>query len=401
MWADDTDFNDYDELDAEVYDSSEATEPETDEHTWEQIAVGSNGPSWAQVVAGGAGGTERDYNATTPHRVTKSGRDAVLHRVVDEPGDPVGIRAVQSILMSATQMSLSHFHTAGMGTGSSATEVRPSAADAMDSAYTAANTSMKFKASSSIWDIRRQIVGADLGSFVTTLGSSFTSVPDCENVWYKVCGSPVPDNFLRLYIDYRKMHNHGLTLKGLAQEAFGEDCKWMVSPDFMGMIDVQATDERSMSFLLSKMGCRVCGTPDIMSCDMSRDGATVVARGTNILAVSKVLGVVKRSVTCNNIAEVEMAFGIEAAASMLNELVGSRVVSDFMARTGTVLPFNKRSTEVQAKGLLTSMGFERPKDDIKEAIISGADVYNKGGIHVYEAIMTGADPLQDFEIVNS
>lgn len=385
-WADDTNYDceydlgdGYGSPDADADEGSEATEPDTDEQAWEQ-AAGGNSPSWAQIVAGGvAGGTGVHHGAlqsiAEEHGSRYSATD--VHRAAGEPGDPVGIRAVQSILMSATQMNLSHFHTAGMGTGSS-TEMRPSAAEAMDSVYTTANTSMKFRASSSIWGIRRQIVGADLGSFVTTVGSSFTSVPDHENAWYVVRGDPVPDGFLRLYIDYWKMHDHGLTLKELAQEAFGEECKWTVSPDFMGMIDAQASHWRDMSPLLSKMSCRVCGTPGIVSCDVSRDGETMVTRGTGILAVSRVPDVVKSSIACNNVAEVEAAFGIEAAACMLRELVGSCIVSDFMARTGRVLPFNKRSAEVQAKGLLTSMGFERPKEDIKEAIVHGTNAYNRG-----------------------
>jgi hypothetical protein len=395
MWADDTD---YEGLNAEADDSSEATEPDTDDRAWEQAALGSDGPSWAQVVAGDSKRGGRDALCSAAERPDSGPGAAATHRTAGEAGDPVGIRAVQSILMSATQMNLSHFHTAGMGTGSGA-EARPSAAEAMDSVYTAANTGMRFRASSSIWGVRKQIVGADLGSFVVTIGSSFTSVPDYENVWYRVRGDPMLDNgFLRLYIDYNKMHNHGLTLQELAQEAFGDDYKWMVSPDFMGMIDVQAAEWRGMSSLLSKMGCMVCGTPNIVSCDVSGDGATFVTRGTDILAVSRVLNVVKESMVCNNIAEVEMAFGIEAAASMLNKLVGSRIVSDFMARTGRLLPFNKRSAEVQARGLLTSMGFERPKEDIRKAVVRGANVYNRGGVHVYEAIMTGVDPPQNFDI---
>ena len=63
-----------------------------------------------------------------------------------------------------------------------------------------------------------------------------------------------------------------------------------------------------------------------------------------------------------------------------------------------MLPFNKRSREVQAKGLLTSMGFERPRVDIRDVIASsGAGPNNKAGIHVYEAVMTLVDPPQDVE----
>jgi hypothetical protein len=48
------------------------------------------------------------------------------------PGDYVGIRAVHSILMSATQMNLSHFHTAGMHSNLPSFRPIPSPAEALD-----------------------------------------------------------------------------------------------------------------------------------------------------------------------------------------------------------------------------------------------------------------------------
>ena len=352
-----------------------------------------------------------------------------------EAGDPVGIRSVQSILMQATQTNLSHFHTAGMvGTAVGAT---PTAAEAMDSLYTRYNTSMKFmmlpiegqfdpqRPSSKNGPtlpgamgadpryIRRMVVGAKLGSFVTTVGSSFTVLPEHENVWYDVLGVPV-GNVLRMYVNYRKMLSFGLTLRDLAQGAFGDDCPWRVSPDFMGMIDVEVS-ETYMSSWLSRMECNVCGTPSVLSCEVI--GGTAVTRGTNVLVASRIPGVDVRTITSNNVVEVERIFGIEAAASVLNEIVESRVVSDFMTRTGTVLSFHKNNREIQGKGLLTSMGFERPKDDIKDAIIHrplprkgfggrgknrGKDQYGDNIQYkptVYECIMTGRDPPTCFDVL--
>ena len=320
-------------------------------------------------------------------------------------GEPIGIRAVQSILMSATQMNLSHFHTAGMDTAGAASNVMPSAAEAMDSVYTKKNTSMRFETSADIKNIRRHIVGANLGSFVVTIGSSFTVFPDRENIWYEALGVPMHSDVLRFYIDHKKMLNHGLTLTMLAQEAFGDDCSWRVSPDFMGMIDIE-TSGMHMSLWLSRMELCVCGTPNIMSCDMlplppnhkAQGQRTVVTRGTDIYAVSRIPEVDKKTIVSNNVAEVERMFGIEAAANMLSKLIGPRIVSDFMTRTGTVLPFHKRD-EIKSKGLLTCMGFERPKDDIRAAVISHSKIQITKNIQIYEAIMTGVDPFMGFDII--
>ena len=389
-WADIVELGDDNSDDIHIPwldESSSGTGSDAEEHAVDDPRT------WAQVVTGDDGvplpplGTSGAVERTAP---------------VEEAGDPIGIRAVQCILMSATQTNLSHFHTAGMGTTDTAVGATPSAAEAMDSTYTAANTGMRFRSSASIRDVRRCIVGASLGSFVITVGSSLTLLQEHENIWYEVLGVPMPDSILRLYIDCHKMWDHGMTLKALALEAFGNDCSWRVSPDFMGMIDIEVSDIQ-MSYWLSRIERCVCGTPKILSCNVSAqvlEGEyTVVTRGTDVLAVCRAPGVDRGTVVSNNIAEVEKMFGIEAAACMLSRLVGSCVVSDFMARTGTVLSVDKRSTEVKAKGLLTCMGFERPKDDIKDAIVSSADTDKGGRLQVYESIMTGMDPFPGFDVL--
>jgi hypothetical protein len=266
----------------------------------------------------------------------------------------------------------------------------------MDSVYTGDNTAMTFRVGSvDVKHLRRHMVGATLGSFVLTVGSSFTLLPERENLWYEVLGKPIGDNIMRMYIDTRRMWEHGLTLDMLAQSAFGSDCSWNVSPDFMGMIDVEISGVH-MSSWLSRMEVNVCGTQNIKSCDLADDVA--VTRGTDMLTAARTPGVDRSTIVSNNVCEVEGALGVEAAVGVLTELVGSRTVSDFMARTGTVMPFSKRSKEIQGKGLLTSMGFERPKEDIKDAVISSTKI-SVHPVPVYESIMTGLDPSVGFDIV--
>ena len=481
-WADMVEYGD-DNLDdipiQWLEDDSGSDNTDIEEQLLDDAVVGSSipGRSWAQVAAEELAGSSyenskeankdwaepaslpcaEDSASSLPFGGTqgkspREGQDAAV------AGDPIGIRAVQSILMSATQMNLSHFHTAGMDTAGAASNVMPSAAEAMDSVYTKINTSMRFETSADIKNIRKHIVGANLGHFVTTIGSSLTDLPKRENIWYEALRVPMHNDVLRFYIDYKKMQNHGMTLRLLAQEAFGDDCSWRVSPDFMGMIDIEASGMH-MSPWLSRMGQCVCGTPNILSCDvlsarrhsdkelcessLSTPSAglgakAVVTRGTNVCAVSRIPEVDKRTIVSNNVTEVERMFGIEAAASMLNKLIGQRIVSDFMTRTGAVLPFHKRD-EIKAKGLLTCMGFERPKDDIRAAVISNSKIQKIKNVHpfglyprspfggaplraetrakegishakglqstgargkgTYEAIMTGVDPFMGFDII--
>lgn len=310
-----------------------------------------------------------------------------------EPGESVGIRAVHSILMSATQMNLSHFHTAGMHSSLPSSRPVPSPAEALNDVYV--NTSMTFESSDNVHTLRKHIVGANLSSFVKSVGGSFTWLPDQENVWYEALQQPMYDgNIIRLYIQFKKMRNHGLTLRDLADTSFGTDVVTHVSPDFMGMIDIEVPNDH-LSQWLSRMGTPVCGTPKVKSCE--KVGDTAVTHGTDVLTLSKVSTVNSKTITSNDVNEVLMLYGIEAAAAVLYDLTKSPVVSDFMARTGKVLYFTKNSLEVARKGLLTSMGFERPKNDIKEALIR-PHMYNSCRPSVKESIITGTRAACDFKI---
>lgn len=334
--------------------------------------------TWAEVV-----GKVNYYNSSEDSSY-ESDIDSVGET---NEGDPVGIRAVQSILMSATQMSLSHFHTAGMDTIVSA-RLTPTPAEAMN--FTYANTSMTFQSSDDVYYLRKQLVGATISSFLTTVGSSLTGFHDRENIWYEASGKQMYEGtVLRFYIDYNKMRNHGLTLVDLARATFGEDVNTSTSPDFMGMIDVDVTDDY-ISQWLAKTNDLVCGTPRIRSCNKA-NSSTAITKGSDILAASKIDSINKCTITSNNVPEVESHFGIEAATAVLAELTGSHVVSDFMARTGKILPFVKSSVEVKQKGMMTSMGFEKPKEDIKKKSTPSTSVY--------ESIITGADPKSNFKII--
>lgn len=345
--------------------------------------------SWAAVVGNPADVVASSNSSAAVDVVSNnSSADVVSSSSSDDVrfGDPVGLHAVQSILMSATQKSLSHFHTAGMKTTVSA-RLTPTPAEAMNAEYSN-NTSITFRSSDDVYDLRKQLVGAKISSFMINVGSSLTGLDDRENVWYEAAGTKMYDGtVLRIYVDYNKMRNHGLTLESMAHAAFGSGTN--TSPDFMGIIDVNVPDDY-ISQWLAKTDNLVCGTLRIRSCDKI-DNVTAITEGTDILAVSRIRNVT--NITSNNVLEVELHFGIEAAAAVLETLTGSHVVSDFMARTGKILSFVKSSVEVRQKGMLTSMGFEKPKEDIKKKCAHTTSVY--------ESIMTGVDPTEMFTVANS
>lgn len=314
----------------------------------------------------------------------------------DEPGDPIGIREVHMIIMPATQMNLSHFHTAGMD-HTHANITSPSVEDAMVSKYSRNNTGMKFDVlhDTDEYKLRGQLVGKTLGDFVTGVGSNFTKLPDRENIWYEALGEPFTDAaMIRLYVNVVAMRHHGFSLKDLAEAAFGSDCTWRTSPDFMGMIDIEFTGTYLAPWL-SRMSSEVGGVHDILSL-VVQNGKSVVTAGSDILAVANTSGVRKETIWSNNVKDVYLHFGVEAAACVLRRLT-SRIISDFMTRTGAVVPYTKHSVEVRRKGLLTSMGFERPKEDIKYELTSERR-FPSGDKCVYTEIMTGQNPRYLFDV---
>lgn len=301
--------------------------------------------------------------------------------------EPIGIRSVQSILMNATQKRLSHFHTAGMDTEIE-TSLRPSAADAMDSVYTMHNTSMRYKSNNT----RVNLAGKELVYFIVNIGCTITELPEREQIWYDALGKTMKDNVLRIYLDFKKLLAHNITLPEIAEKCFGDDYSWEVSPDFMGMIDIDiGSSIAHVAPCLSTINTLVCGTRKILSC------RNMTTQGSDVLTACRTADIDKSSIQSNNVLEVEKLYGIEAAASVLEDLIESHtVVSDFMTRTGRVLPFSK-TTEVYKKGLATSMGFERPRLDIKAAITEKIDYSRYTSL--YENAMKGTDPHIQFSLI--
>lgn len=309
-----------------------------------------------------------------------------------EPGDPIGIKSVQYILMSQTQMSLSHFHTAGMS--SLGFEICPSIADTMNNRYNKNNTSMKFEISGDIINLRNQLVGIQFKDLVRNIRSNIIGLPERENIWYTILNKSIENNqILRFYLDYKKLQYYNLTLQQVASIVFKGDCVWNVSPDFMGMIDIILPSAYLDTWLV-RLTCNICGSENILSVNYTEN--KIVTVGSHIPTVSKLKYIKKNTIFTNNITEVEKYYGIEAAQSVLEKIVKSSTVSNFMTRTGIVQPFAKSSSEIHNKGLLFAMGFERPKDDIRRAL-KQPTFYT--GRSVYTDIITGNDPNTNYNII--
>ena len=342
--------------------------------------------------------------------------------------EPVGIRNAQSILRKATQSSLSHFHVAGME--KTYQQHSPTIAEAMDSRYSNTNTSAIFYVACSssnvlpcaeIGRISRHLVGKKLSWFVTMIRSSLTELPEEENIWYESSNQEMfSKTVLRLYIDYTKLVQFDLTLKDIAELCF-PDTQWHASPDWMGMIDLEIVGNY-MTMILSKIDTVLCGDPRISSvhadieerapgapkesrkdggrtetqgrCDIfelldSNKAIKVVTAGSDIMNISRLPNVYKLTIRSNHVLDVQKHLGIEAAANALRKIIDSDVISDFMTRTGTVLPFQNGSPEVFKKGALTAMAFERPRTHIRNFLRSSTWDEHPS---VYADIIVGNNP---------
>jgi len=351
----------------------------------------------------------------------------------EEFNAPFGLRTIQSVVTKITQRSLSFFHVAGMS--SNVVSSGPSISNAMDNIYNSDNTSMSFAVSiryqkhdgteckTSLNEIKEKLVGKKLEYFVDSIQDNYVSELDPDaSIWYKMPisisstagNSMKPDLFtntdkkkhiLRFNINFAKLIEFNLSLHKLATICFGgnTDVKYITSPDFIGIIDLY-TDTFYTSRWISILNIDVCGSPLIRDIsfqpitDINATDVTVNTIGSEIITASKCHLIILNSLVSNHVKQIESTLGIEAAAKTLRTITTSPIISDFMTRNGRVYAFNNNSIEVSRKGMLTSLGFERPRDDIKRFITSNKEIWDVNP-SIYSDIMIGANPQLCFDVL--
>lgn len=317
-------------------------------------------------------------------------------------GTPVGIRVVQSVVRSATQSSLSFFHVAGMG------EVKqgPTVSDTMNHKYNKYNTGMTFTVGKtvSLNKLKKELLGTNFKYFVDSIQDSrFTQSCNSECAWYSVKNITLEagDSILRFTISYKKLIEFDMTLKELADKCFENSVKWFVSPDFIGMIDLHISSESSTASWISKLETTVCGSNNITAIyfqplhDANTNDIKVSTVGSDIAAASLSKYITPGSLKSNNVQDIETNYGVEAAAMALREIIDkdpAGIIADFMTRNGMVCSFSKYSVEVRRKGFLTSIGYERPREDITRSITLNNEEHWDEHPSIYSDIMIGTDP---------
>lgn len=356
-----------------------------------------------------------DISIRVPHdeantRNTVNKTDNIRNRNINKEyvnGTPIGLRVTQSVLKTATQSSLSFFHVAGMGYDTDV-QTGPSISDTMDNKYSAKNTGMQFLVEKSVTlnFIKKSLIGRKLQYFVDKIVDSRVCELDAySSIWYNALNVPMPECILRFHLNFSRLLEFDITLKEIAGICFGEE-DWAVSPDFMGIIDIRIDPECNTETYLCKLHTLVCGKETVTNVFFhsipEKNGLIkVYTVGSDVLLASSLSFISKGTISSNNVREVETYFGVEAASLALRNIIYADkrgVIPDFMTRNGMVCPFNKYSIEVRRKGLLTSVGFERPRDDIKRLVLSESEIWDEHP-SIYSSMIAGVDPdtclLQD------
>ena len=307
----------------------------------------------------------------------------------------VGVRAVQKILMQATQSNLSMFHNAGNITES--IFPKPSIKDILD-LTSSSSCSMNATIKHNI--LKKDVILVAFKDILIGFSSSVfieTEVENPEDIWYTYNKDLKPKEFLRLYINAKKIMKLGFTLKEIASSTLFTH-QFYCSPDFMGIIDVKLIDYNQCGSILSFLENAIINDSDNMfqgivdlQIERSDDKLKAYTIGSSISTFLQNGSVYNNSIKSNNIKDVESIYGIEAAKqviiSLINDKEGS-VIANFMTRSGSVKGLKKDNLSAYGRGFIPEIGYEHVKNSIVKNI--GPETYAEDKLtSIYSRIWSG------------
>lgn len=312
-----------------------------------------------------------------------------------EPGDHNALVSVQGLMRRATQSNLSSFHEAGLrSTGGNLTI--QNVLDVTDTG----NFCMKVIVEDE--DLfRRKFVHRKLRYYVMEYKPPVYLRDNNPDSFWEM---NTDDLLVRFYMDYRRLIRDCRSLEYIKEIIETRmDVLIDVSSDFVGIMDVRdpyCVDESSYK--------RIC---EILDMDLGVSGildySDGIVKGSNLDIISRIREVDGTRLTSNNIKQVQTRFGIEAARYVIASEIGIShddvdAIADYMTWHGEVYPFTKFSPDQERKGILTSMGFERPNYDLAK-LVDGPIL--DGMRSVYSQAMVGmktkiGSNSSNFEVLN-
>jgi len=296
--------------------------------------------------------------------------------IFSEMSQRIGIQAGHSVLKRATQSNLSMFHVSGGISGSILPQ--PSLVDILDGKdYKNCYMSAKLKPceTKEINIEKKVIIGSKFSDFLLYISKSkfLSKKNNLENIFYNFLAIPIPEKFIRFYLDPYKFCSFGYKLKELASLLFSEYI-YYCSPEFMGIIDIDTENLDDKKVLESlNLEMNIGGSQKIKHCFIKEN--TLYAIGSDLeffLLLGKYIDT--KTIYSNNIKDVEKTFGIGAVRRLLIELIDDKkyknVIPDFMVRSGMFVPFKKGCIGYYKRGFISEISFERASSDIIEKIPS-------------------------------
>jgi DNA-directed RNA polymerase beta' subunit len=127
------------------------------------------------------------------------------------------------------------------------------------------------------------------------------------------------------------------------------------------------------------------------------DNKVFITTGSNLGRILNIEGVDGIETISNNAMDIERTLGLDAAREVLFQEILSKtgneetadLMADFMTCKGSVAFFKKDNPILKDRGFLSSIAFERPKQDVKRVLHSGTwDPISS----VYSRIVVGKVP---------
>lgn len=301
------------------------------------------------------------------------------------PGYPVGLNSVQSIMQNATQSNLSFFHSAGTSSSSIMT-LSPSIQQILDN-----SSSPTCKTVISSTRVRpNALVYCSLKTCIRGI-SIITEYP----AWYNLglsLGMYTQHSstyLLCVELDRKRIVQSGISLSAVR-------IKWPVffSPNVLGELYVHFNSHSEIVSIIADIDNLSFGVPGIASAVQISD--MVVCNGSNPQGLLDA-GIDMSDISTNNIGHVAIFLGLEAARETIYQELhnksedagSSSLFADIMTKNGFIQPFTKNKYFTEDKGVLLSMGMERPKYDLVGAYNTTLDPMHNS----YARIAVGLKPL--------
>lgn len=284
-------------------------------------------------------------------------------------GDPVGLKAVQSIMQTATQSNLSFFHKAGTMSKS----LSPSVQQLLDLSKSP-TCRMFIRLNSEI--LSKDVIYLRIINIVESF--SITQ-PGDEEFWIQLGAAmnlfePNRDFPYQLDIqfDVKQLIKRNIRLVDIVDKISTLTSVYnktiVYSPSILGIIRIYCDEHQSMIKIINKLHLGIEGIHDATF----QDALTIITSGSNLHDILKIGEVDIKNTYTNHLLQMEETFGIEAARDILydeillknNNPQYAGIIADYMCVSGVLKPFSKDSTMI--RNPILSMGYEEASSDLKK-----------------------------------